>query len=80
MLYPHRPGETHAARSQPSPNPIDTLNGISALAAIADATTHLNVALADYALQIGKSTDAIDYEHLKTAQRILTLLLEANRG
>jgi hypothetical protein len=80
MLYPHRPGESHAANSQPLPSDISTVRGISALAAIADATTHLAVALADYALQIGKPVDAIDYEHLKAAQRILTLLLEANRG
>ncbi len=55
-------------------------NGITAYAALLDAHTHLGCALAPYALTVGKPVDAIDYEHLKSAQSILHLLLEANRG
>lgn len=53
---------------------------IAPIDAVLDAKAHLDVALADYALSIGKPVDAIDYEHLKIAQSILKLLLEANRG
>jgi hypothetical protein len=61
-------------------NEIEQLKGITALATLRDVKAHLDVALADYALRIGAPVDAIDYEHLKMAQRILDLLLEANRG
>ncbi len=67
------------------PNPIatytvDQLKGISASITIAEAKTHLEVALAPYAIQIGKPVDALDYEHLQIAKLLLQLLLEANRG
>lgn len=62
------------------PNEIEELKPIPALAAILDAKTHLDVALAPYALRIGEKVDAIDYEHVQAAQRLLNLLLVANRG
>jgi hypothetical protein len=61
-------------------NEIERLKDISAYDAILEVKTHLDVALADYALCVGKPVDAIDYEHLKVAQRIVQLLVVANRG
>jgi hypothetical protein len=59
---------------------MEPVKGITAYAALLDAKTHLDVALADYAMRVGNPVDAIDYEHLKMAQRIVQLLVEANRG
>lgn len=51
------------------------LQPIPAIDAVRDAHTHLQVALAPYAMRVGEKVDALDYEHIQKAFAILSLLL-----
>lgn len=61
-------------------NEVVKAKGIPAYDALLDVKTHLDVALSDYAIRVGIPVHALDYEHLKIAQRLVQLLVVANRA
>jgi hypothetical protein len=58
----------------------DPIKNITALDALMDARTDLEMALRPYALQVGKPVDPIDYEHLQKSLSTLNLLIRSQNG